>query len=253
VLPFFLTGCGLKKNPAVTTKTTPSPVTGTIADTASPEPGAVAAGTTLLTIDPNSLTASLNDHLNQADTKAKAWRTNAALTHISVKVPASYAIGAATETYTYGSENDGFNWWTVTISEKTNKIVRALIPKEDFLGTGYTAIPKQFWKINYVEALQLADVNGGADFRSTHPDAETVISLAVNGPKNYLWWMVEYKSGTTVYHLYVNPASKEVVDEQGKSMTAVAGSATQATATPTAASTTTSATPTPSDIEVLEE
>lgn len=263
ILPLFVTGCGLKKNPAKKQAGTPSPTASVVAGDVSvtDETGSAATGAvSLLSVDPTSLDASIVDHKNQADAKAKAWRADAKITHVSIKVPSDFQVGQATETYTYGSVADPFNWWTVTISGKTNKIVRALIPKEDFLGTGYTAIPTQHWKINYVEALQLAEVHGGAEARKKLLSPETIVTLAVGQPKNYLWWTVEYRSAESdPYRILINPSTKEVTNEQGEPLTGQVSAettpnASTVTTQPTANVTTTT---NPNDVitedDVLEE
>ncbi len=206
VTPFFLTGCSLKSRPKVGLLVSPSSTIG---------PGQTIDTTsvTYLTVEPTSLDAAFTADFALAKQKVEAWQTNAELSYLSIKLPANLALDAATEVFVYGSANDAYNWWTFNISQNTAKAVRAIIPKEDYLGTIVQPIPMQFWKINYVQALQLAEVNGGADWRLTHPDATVTINLAVGQPKNYLWWSVEYESTTSQpYKILINAATKEVVN-----------------------------------------
>lgn len=216
IVPLFVAGCGLK--PKARPQASPSgrPVT---TKSAEPVTGLGKSSTATvntanyLGVDPASLDASLKANRTLAETKVKAWQSDAVLYHFSAKLPADLTIGQATEVYTYGSAADAYNWWTLNISGKTNKSVRALIPKEDYLGTTLQPIPLKFWQSNYIEALQLAEAGGGADFRSSHPDTQVVISLAVGEPKNYLWWTVEYQSATSEpYKILINPSTKEIID-----------------------------------------
>ncbi len=164
--------------------------------------------------DPKALTSAITANREKASQMATTWQKDAVLYHFSVKFPADLRLGQATEVFTYGSASDAYNWWTLTASEKTGKRVRALIPKEDYLGTSLKPIPLNFWKTNYVTAFQLADAAGGADFRKTHPGSDVTISLMVGQPKEYLWWTVEYQSATSKpYKILVNPANSEVLND----------------------------------------
>lgn len=222
-VPLFLTGCSLlpkKKQTGSTATPTPSVELGAAATegtTAGSE-----GGSSYLNIDPTSLDATLKESFNLAESKSKLWRQDAQLVHYSVKIPNGFTIGTITETYSYGSTADPFNWWTITISAKNNKVVRALIPKEDYLGTNYGPIPQRFWKINFIEALQLAEINGGSDYRKGKANVEATATLAISEPKNYLWWAIEYRSSTgDPYKLLINPSTKEVVTDTGTPLSGV--------------------------------
>lgn len=201
----------MKKTTIVKKASSPSPATTRAATTA--ETGGY------LTITPTSQDADIKANVELADQKAKLWSATAALHYVDIKLPANFELGKSVETYVYGSTSDAYNWWVITISDLTGKSVRALIPKEDYLGTSYPTLTRQYWKMNYVEALQLADSAGGSEFRSSHPDASVRLNLAVKEPKNYLWWTVEYTSATSEpYRLLVNPVTKEVVSETGQAL-----------------------------------
>ena len=237
LVPLFLTGCGLKKSvsnsPAVKPKTakSTSPVSSQLL-TESPTDDPVA---TYLTFSPDSLSSKINATTAEAQQKAKIWRVDANLVHFSAKFSAD--LGQVTETYTFGSAADAYNWWTIAYSEETGKSVRALIPKEDYLGTNLLPIPTKFWKINYVEALQLADTNGGSDYRQSHLEYQVITSLAVGQPKNYLWWTVEYTAkGVEPLKILINPSSKEVIDEKGQPLEGSAEQTAQPSVAPTALS-----------------
>lgn len=213
LLPVFITGCSLKPASNNTAQQTgQTPVATGQAGTPNPQ-----SGTTYLNVDPRSADAVLNENFQQAETKSKLWQKNARFTHFSAKFPVDFQLGTITETYTYGADEEAYNWWTLTISGKTGKSVRAIIPKEDFLGTSYPAIPTQFWKTNYIDALQLAEVNGGSQYRAVNAGTEVTASLAVGQPKNYLWWTVEYSAPAgEALSILVNPATKEVFDANGQ-------------------------------------
>lgn len=219
VVPLLLTGCSLKRPANSDSKATPTPKASTVSSSGSPMP--VIEGDTYLTIDPAAVSQAIATNKQAAANKVEAWHDDAVLSHVSVTLPSNLAAGQATEVYTYGSASDAYNWWTMTISGKTGKSVRAIIPKEDYLGTAIPTIPTQHWKIDYVEAFQLAEVAGGADFRAKYPSSQITLSLGVSEPKQYLWWTVEYlPEGGEPFRILVNPSTKEVFNESGIPITA---------------------------------
>lgn len=230
IVPFLLTGCGLKQRSKQPTKAvaTPTPTT-------SSQVGGLAPVSTssYLGLDPAAEDQSIQETLKLAQQKAGLWQKDALLHHFSAKFTPDFQIGRVTQTFTFGSPADAYNWWTMTVSGKTGKIVRALVPKEDYLGTSLVSVPLRFWKMNYIAALQLAETSGGADFRASHPDSEVTASLAVGQPKNYLWWIVEYSSDTSEpYRILVNPATKEVFSETGQSLGGTAPTSSEPQAAP---------------------
>lgn len=220
VVPFLLTGCLPKKD------TKSKPISKSAGLETSPKPSTSPVTTivegTYLTIEPEELAENLAATRQLAEEKVKAWQADAVLYHLSVTLPADLAAGQATEVYTFGSKGDAYNWWTITSSGKTGKSVRAIIPKEDYLGTELKPIPTQFWKINYIEALQLAQAAGGGEYLASYPDARINLGLSVSQPKDYLWWSVEYQaSDQPALRILINPATKEAVNESGVPITAV--------------------------------
>lgn len=210
LIPFFLTGCGLK--PTTKSSRSESPVT-LVSPMVKASPLIPSStGATYLTVDPTTLESTIQADNSLAQQKAQIWKKDAVLYQVSIKLPSNLAVGQATEVYTYGSSSDAYNWWTLNVSQKTSKSIRAIVPKEDYLGTTLQPIPLKFWKMSYVEALQMAETNGGSNFRTQHPDSQVTVNLSVSQPKNFLWWSVEYEpiAGET-FKILVNPATSEVI------------------------------------------
>lgn len=205
IVSLLVTGCGLKQSK----KTVPP-----IPTPSQPISQTSIAGASSASVDPTAFDEAIQANYRAAETKVKAWQQDAVLYHVSARLPADLDLGKVTEVYTYGTATDAYNWWTYNISGKTGKAVRAIIPKEDYLGTTLQPIPLRFWQSNYIEAFQLAEANGGADFRASHSDASVTINLLVTDPSNYLWWSVEYESATSEpFKILINPATKEVFSE----------------------------------------
>lgn len=200
----------------------------------------------LVTADATSMDATITTNYEAADAMAKKWQSNAQLYLVSVKLPQDLSLNNSTQTYTYGSTSLLNDWWTYSLSESTGKYVRAIIPKEDYLGDVTKSIDKQYWRTNYVEAFQIAEANGGSTFRSSNPNASIILTLSHSEPKSWLWWLVEYKTGTgNDLKIRINPNDKNVVDETGAIITS--GNTYNnptSTTTPTAYPATTTTTPT---------
>lgn len=211
VLALTLTGCGLKSDDQATTDTS--------TDTTTEEPLTTDTTPTtndLSTITPGSVAPDLDAHYAAAQAAAQAWQADAVLTYVSVDVPTTLATGQSNEVYVFGSASDSANWWTYSVSQATGKFVRALIPKEDYLGADIVPINTDYWTMNYVEAFQLAEANGGAAFRLLNPNSTITLFLSQRAPRGWLWWTAEYAapSGET-FALLANPFRGEVVDEAG--------------------------------------
>lgn len=206
---------------ATTTETSASP-TATITLNEAP----------LANVNPTDYDAQLTANYEQSKTAAAEWNKDAELMLVSVKLPSDLSIDGATETYTYGSTSDPYYWWTYSLSESSGKTVRALVNKEDYLGTNVSAIPLSYWRTNYIEAFQIADNYGGKDFRQNNQNVTVSETLSVSQPKGWLWWLVEYKTplGDSL-SVRINPNDQTVVDEYGEIITTGTTYAPEATTT----------------------
>lgn len=236
----FLTGlsfpsCNNKNTQTSTTETATSTPTSTITLNSSP----------LDTVDATTFDASITATYDKAEADAKSWKSNAELVMVSVKLPSDLSLNQATQTYTYGSSDETKYWWTYSYSEQTTKYVRALVYREDYLGSSLKAIPKNYWRTNYVEAFQIAqNSGGGADFIANNQNVSVTETLAVSDPKGYLWWLVEYTTplGNNL-SVRINPNDRTIVDETGTIITTGKAYTPETTYT-TIDSTTATATPT---------
>lgn len=183
----------------------------------------------LLQLTPTTADQTLDTHYSQAMNAAHVWQADAAIHYVEIRLPADLKNNQGEEVYVFGSSADRNNWWTYSIDQTTNKFVRALIPKEDFLGFDITQINTTYWQGNYVEALQKADKAGGKEFRDKNNGAKVNVILMQRAPRGWLWWTIEYvASDGTKFIRLVNPFRGEVVDEQGNELS---GSATGETST----------------------
>ncbi|MCL5795818.1 MAG: hypothetical protein M1338_05700 [Patescibacteria group bacterium] len=196
------------------------------ANSASPTPTATNTATTaagygqLLTASPSAISSLFNSNLTQAEAKAKSWKQDAKLYAVNIKLPKNLGTNQAIETFIFGSDQDKNYWWTDAISENSGNFVRAIVPKEDYLSEVKTPINNNYWKINYLDALLIAEDNGGKAFREKDPDSQISLNLYNSQPKGWLWWLVEYKNtnGESL-KVRINANDQSVVDESGTVIT----------------------------------
>jgi len=205
-LSFTGLSCNLLKKK---TDTSTTPTTSTTQETAVSSPP-------LLTAETTSIDSLFQANFQQAKNKVQQWKTDAVLSAVNIKLPRDLTTNKAIETFVFGSAMDTTNWWTFAISESSGKFVRAIVPKEDYLSEVTKPINNQYWKINYLEALQIAEANGGKAFRENNKETQITLTLAHTQPKGWLWWLVEYKTpeGESL-KVRINAFDKSVVDEKG--------------------------------------
>jgi len=233
-LTFVLTGlsCGSSDTSNETQNTTPTT-----------ETPAATPVTDLSTIDPTTINTSFTNNQTNAKTKAVEWKIDAKLYSFSVKLPPDLALNNATDTFVFGSPADNNNWWVYSVSENTGKFLRALIPKADYLGNTLNPINDKYWKSNYLQAFQKADIYQGATFRAANPNSEISVTLANGEPKGWLWWTVEYKSSTgNTLKIRINPNDLTIVDDLGNIVTTGSSTSTTQTQGTTSGNSTTSGT-----------
>lgn len=151
-------------------------------------------GENLLTIDPGTVAPELKESLEFAQRKAEGWQSNAKLTAVQVEIPASLKKEFASLRYVYSSPASPYYYWTIAISSDNQNYVRALIPKEDYISMDLRVVLSQYWKLNYVEALQLADQNGGETWRKENKLGKIKMTLNHGQPSGYLYWNIEYSA-----------------------------------------------------------
>ena len=171
----------------------------------------------LTNLDASTALEEITANFNTAKQKAAQWQTDAALYSSSAKITKSLKWEDVIEVYTFGSPAQPAYWWTISISVRSKNYVRAIIPKEDYLGANLVPIRTQYWKINYAEAFQIAEKNGGKEWRDKQKDNnyQTTATLAHGEPKGYLYFLVEYQlaDGSDKKTIQIDANSGEVINE----------------------------------------
>lgn len=236
-----LTGCLKSKTPDATTTDTTESSTTTDTATSSTDTSTTTTVSDLTTLAATSFDSDLQAHYAQGLAAAKVWHANAVVSYVSVSLGTNLTPRKGNEVYVFGSASDLENWFTYSLSQDTGKSVRAIIPKADYLGDKITPVNTTYWLMNYVQALQLAEQNGGSAFRIANPNPQITVFLSNRAPRGWLWWTVEYRSATgQSLALLINPNLGGVSDEQGNVLVpdrGTTGTSTSTTTTPTSTTT----------------
>lgn len=214
LITVIVSGCTIFK------KTDPVDDGGGGAATGDPDSGL--AANNLTNIDPTSIDSVIKKNYADAKVKATSWKSDAIIATVSVKLPIDLATNKAEETYIFGSATESNYWFSYSVSEADpSKFIRAIIYKEDYLGTGIKPINTTYWKMNYIKAFQLAEAAGGKNFRALNKNSVITTTLNHSQPKGWLWWEVKYQSTTTTDKLIlkVNPGDNNVIDANGNPVT----------------------------------
>ncbi len=156
---------------------------------------------------------------NLAKTKilAASWQDDAVFTAYNFNVPANLSPNSVVETFIFGSAKDADNWWTCSVDSK-GKTLRAIIPKDDYLGSNLSPISEQYLKISYSEALKTADDKGGIVFKSQYPDNSEVLTMTQSAPNNWLWYVIEFKSTDKNQKIRISANDGNIYDDNGQPM-----------------------------------
>ena len=169
----------------------------------------------LTNIDPASSNEDIASQLSIADGKAGEVDKKFQLIAVEVRLSGSLATGSGDTSYIYSSSTDKINNWLITISNTSGKFVRARVPKEDYIGN-LGAINRDYWKLNYVVALQIAEKNAGLDFRNSNEITEVRLTLKNSDPKNWLYWFVDYVSKNSMKEVQIDASNGSVVVQENR-------------------------------------
>jgi hypothetical protein len=66
------------------------------------------------------------------------------------------------------------------------------------------------WKSNYIAALQLADKNGGSDWRSKNTLQSITATLKESADLKKLYWTLEYKGSDSSYVAVIDATTLQI-------------------------------------------
>lgn len=151
----------------------------------------------LTNVDPTDFDSAVKDEYALANTKAAEANTQNKLAAIDIELAKDLLPNSGNTRYVFSADNDKNNNWVITISQSSRNYIRALIPKADYMGE-VQQMNTSLWKFNYVTALQIAEKNGGLDWREKNELQGVKISLQHLAPKNWLTWTVVYEGKDSI-------------------------------------------------------
>ncbi len=182
-----------KKSP-----TTQSPTS----NNSSSDPSITSTPNTTTTLATNSILAA--DAVSEGENSKKKFTTsseklnswplykaNANFTGLFITLDTKLELNSANEVYVFDSPDDANNHYTISLAQSSGNTLRAIIPIGDYQGT-LLPIKKEFWQVQYVEALQIAHKNGGQEFMSANAVTSVEMKLVRADPKDFLYWIVTY-------------------------------------------------------------
>jgi cytoskeletal protein RodZ len=166
----------------------------------------------LTNLSPADFDSSVKKQYATAKAKADYEQKGFALSSIEVTVGSNLQIDNTSTRYIFTSDEDSRNNWMITLNNTNGNFIRALVPKEDYAGS-LQVVNTSLWKFNFVTALQLAEKNGGMDFREQNLKFSGVkIALKHSGSNNWLLWIVEYQAPDNTKTIQVDANSGKLVE-----------------------------------------
>lgn len=166
----------------------------------------------LTNIDAGELNDSIKSQAETADSNATSADNRNRLIAIDIQLPKSLAQGSGTANYVYSSTADRIYNWVISISNSSEAFVRSKVYKNDYLGE-LTAINRDFLKLNYVQALQIAEKNGGLDFRNYYDISSVRLVLKNGDPKGWLYWYVTYTATGQVKSIQIDANTGAIITD----------------------------------------
>ena len=189
----------------------------------------------LTNTDPTEFTTELKNELALANSKAIAYDSQEVLSGVEITIPGALVPRSGNSTYIYDSPTETSAHFTINIAQATQNFIRAVIPKEDYL-SDLTPITLKSWKYSYVDALKIAEKNGGSAWRSKNTLSQLKMTLRNALPKGWLYWIINYQSDSSGLQLQVDAYTGRFVPdteiEAAKAATATPTTNDQSTNTP---------------------
>ena len=165
--------------------------------------------TDLATIDASEFDEVVRTEFATAKAKAEENDSGNKFTALEVNLP-SLELKSGETRYIFSSDTDKTNNWTISFSQLTTNYLRADIPKDDYLGN-LTAINTALWKFNYVTAIQIAEKNGGQDWRETN-GLDGIDAILKQNSAGILVWNIKYTNRQNTFSINIDAATGKIIN-----------------------------------------
>ena len=163
----------------------------------------------LTNMDPTDFDSSTKNEYALAASKATVANSGNKIALIEVNLDKDMLPTNVSTRYAFVAPTDANNNWVITITG--GNFIRALIPKEDYLGS-LTAFDTKLWKYNYVTALKLAEKNGGLTWRENNTLLAVKLTLRNVGTTSQLAWNIQYLSSDANFTVKFDANSGKLLD-----------------------------------------
>ena len=146
--------------------------------------------------DPNVARPLLQEEITKATAKVKELKEDVVLQLVSMKFVNSLsdASGLVTNYYIFSSPTDTQYYYLINVPHNGESMKRFLMPKSDLeLPFDLIAVPFNYWKQSYVDAMKTAEASGGEAFRAKHSRFE-VSTILAQPAGQYLYWFITYRA-----------------------------------------------------------
>jgi hypothetical protein len=166
----------------------------------------------LTNIEPTALSENVDSQLSIADGKAAEADSKLQLGAIEVILPETLDVNSGDSYYIYTSVSDTIYNWVISVSNSDNRFVRSKTVKSDYIGN-VSKINRTYLKNNYVTALQIAEKNGGKEFRESNTISEVRLTLKNTSTKLWLYWFVKYVSSSEIKEYQIDASTGALATE----------------------------------------
>lgn len=170
---------------------------------------AISTASDLTTADPSDFDNIAKAELLSATKYAVEFNPDFKISVVEVQIGANLQKDSIVTRYAFSTPKDVRNNWIYTTSQNNGSFIRALIPKADYLGD-IVPINMTLWKYNYISALQLADKNGGSDWRSKNTLQSITGTLKESADLKKLYWTLEYKAADNSYVTVIDATTLQI-------------------------------------------
>jgi len=138
------------------------------------------------------ITETLKTETQRANSLIQELRGDLELVIVAMTFEDSFSDlnNLTTNYYIFSTPNDPSFYYMVNMPRDGTAPKRFLMPKADFdFDFSVIAIPLDQWKINYAQAVQAVEKEGGENFRSQHSHFKTTVTLAIPVTQKLAWYI----------------------------------------------------------------
>lgn len=168
----------------------------------------------------SDLSEQTKREFNFAFEQARRWRADAVFTAARITYEKVIDPARGKNTFIFSSPALPMYYWTITLDQEqnidgTNNYERTIYYKEDYavLSGDVIDAPLKYYKVDYVNAIKIADDLGGKAVRSSNPEYSVEATLAAKKGELLVWHITYLVDDEVRYETDINAfTGEEVLD-----------------------------------------